>query len=107
MRPVVLYAPKIGSWGIDTHSIKSREELWLEKHGTLSLINTPIPWYPELGGYGVCKIKLGKPYSILCVYIMGVTNGIDINSYIGGVTLLSYVDGGFVIKVCFTTKDAI
>ena len=84
MHPVVLYAPKIGSCGIDTHSIKSGEELWLEKHGTLSLINTPIPWYPELGGYGVCEIKLGKPIIVYCVFTlgMGVTNGIDINSYI-------------------------
>ena len=61
--PLVLYAAKIGSCGIDTHSIKSREDLWLDKHSTLALINTPIPWYPELGAYAVCQISLGKPNS--------------------------------------------
>ena len=59
---IVLYAPKIGSCGIDIQRLTTREDLWLKSHGTLSLINTPIPWYPEVAGYAVCKLTVGMPF---------------------------------------------
>ena len=68
---VVVYAAKIGSCGIDTHSFKSRADLWLENHESLSLINTLIPWYPKVAGYDVCEIVAGK--RIVHVFILYVT----------------------------------
>ena len=57
---LVLYGAKIGSLGVDTASFKSREDLWLKKQSSLNLINSPLPWYPEVAGYAVCEIVVGK-----------------------------------------------
>ena len=54
---LVMYAPLIGGMGLDIARKCSRETLALKKSAAL---NSPLPFYPEIIGYGVCEIKKGE-----------------------------------------------
>ena len=57
----VVYAADIASAGLDLSFKGTREDIWIhEKSRPMASINTPMPWYPEMIGYGVCEIRVGK-----------------------------------------------
>ena len=57
----MVYAADINV-GLDMSNTGTREDLW-KKVKSCNLMNTPLPWYPEQDGYGVCSIKQGKQLS--------------------------------------------
>ena len=85
----VLYAPYIGSLGMDIERKCSRE-MSLVRCNEEGSLNHPTPWYPESMGFYVCQIKNGESYYFLLrVYLMIRT---------GKNTLLEYSNGLFLIK---------
>ena len=39
----------------------TREEVWISnKELSLSMIDSPLPWYPEQVGFSVCEITCGN-----------------------------------------------
>lgn len=55
-----MYAAYIATLGLDQTTKGTREDIWTkDKKESLNLINSPIPWYPEVAGYKVCEIRNG------------------------------------------------
>ena len=51
---------RLGPWDW-TWKTSRREAIWKENRGmSFTLINSPLPWYPEQAGYSVCEIVDGK-----------------------------------------------
>ena len=58
---IVVYAANIASAGLDIATKGTRDEIWRkEKSLPLSSMDSSLPWYPEMAGYSVCEISVGK-----------------------------------------------
>ena len=63
----VLYAPVVGSLGLDMVRKVSRSAAWTALDlGPLHLLDECSPWYPEMAGYAVCCLKDG---TLVYIYI--------------------------------------
>ena len=83
-----MYAPEIGSLGLDMTRKGTREQIFSKKSiKGITKLNWPSPWYPETKGYAVCQIKKGKLIYInfvACVFIV---------LFLGQKTILDYSKG--------------
>ena len=57
-----MYAPEIGSLGLDMARKDTREKLISSRkeQGGATRLNWPSPWYPETRSYVVCEIIKGS-----------------------------------------------
>lgn len=65
-----MYAPYIGSIGIDIETKCTREEAWAkERHTRSDRIDAPVPWYPEMAGFKVCHIEVGRYIYLISLFV--------------------------------------